>query len=172
MLSRHSTLVGVFTERVRAQRAVAELKCLGFGDDRVGVLSRDGGPSSDEAAAPAHTKAGEAAAIGAAAGAGAGALWALGVAAGVLPPIGPIVAGGLLGSVLASAAGGAAGVGVAGALVGLGVPEEEARFYEGEIQGGQTLVVVQPGGRYDEARSVFLRHGAYDIHTGNPAARA
>ncbi len=167
-----STLVGVFSDPVHARRAVAELQSMGFGDDRVGVISRDGEPAGEETGPHGHTKAGEAAAIGAAAGAGAGALWALGIAAGVLPPIGPVVAGGLLGSVLASAAGGAAVVGVAGALVGLGVPEEEARYYEGEVHAGQTVVVVQPGRRYDEARSVFLRHGAYDIHTGNPAARA
>jgi len=35
--------------------------------------------------------------------------------------------------VLASAAGGAAIAGVVGALVGLGIPEDEARYYEGEV---------------------------------------
>jgi len=174
MVSKHDPLIGVFTDRVRAQRSVAELKAMGFGDDRVGVVSPDDGAAGstpDEAeTAFSHTKAGEGAAIGAAAGAGTGAIWALGIAAGMLPPIGPIVVGGLLGSILTSAAGGAAIGGVTGALVGLGVPEEEARYYEGKLQAGQTLVVVRAGRRYEEARSVFLRYGAYDIHSGGPAA--
>jgi uncharacterized protein (TIGR02271 family) len=101
-----------------------------------------------------------------------GALWALGIAAGMLPAIGPVIAGGLLASVLASAAGGAAVGGILGALVGLGIPEEEAKYYEGEFRAGRTLVTVKADGRYDEARAILSRHGAYDVKSRGTAAGA
>jgi len=79
----------------------------------------------------------------------------------MLPAIGPVIAGGLFASVLASAAGGAAVAGIVGALVGLGIPEEEAQYYEQEFKAGRTLVTVQANGRYDEAMTILRRHGSY-----------
>jgi hypothetical protein len=49
-----------------------------------------------------------------------------------------------------------------GALVGIGVPKEEAEYYEGEFKSGRTIVTVRPEGRYDEAVEVLQRFGAYD----------
>jgi uncharacterized protein (TIGR02271 family) len=111
----------------------------------------------------------EGAAAGVATGAGIGALWALGIAAGMLPAIGPVIAGGLLASVLASAAGGAAAAGIIGALIGLGIPEEDARYYEEEFKAGRTLVTVKANGRYDEALAVIRRHGGYNRTTSETA---
>jgi uncharacterized protein (TIGR02271 family) len=169
--SQRSTCVGVFEDHRQAQRAVEELKRVGFRDEQLGVVSHD----TEARQAGGATKetgsyAGEGAAIGAAAGAGVGALWALGIAAGLLPGIGPVIAGGLLASLLASAAGGAAVAGIAGALIGLGIPEEEAAYYEGEFKGGRTLVTVRGDGRYEEACTILRRFGAYDRSTA-PAAR-
>jgi hypothetical protein len=169
-----TTVVGVFPDRSQAQQAVGELKRLGFRDDQIGVIGRDGLPTGKAAKAAAekagHSKAAEGAATGVAAGAGVGALWALGIAAGMLPAIGPVIAGGLLASVLASAAGGAAIAGLVGALVGLGIPEEEAKYYEGEVKAGHTLVTVKAEGRADEVRGLFAQYGAYDKHTARVAA--
>ena len=113
-----STVVGVFPDRSQAQQAVGELKRLGFREDQIGVIGREGLPNGKSARPAAeqagHSKAAEGAATGVAAGAGVGALWALGIAAGMLPAIGPVIAGGLLASVLASAAGGAAIAGLVG----------------------------------------------------------
>ena len=71
--------------------------------------------------------------------------------AGFLPAIGPVVAGGIFASILASAAGGAAVAGIAGALIGLGIPEHEAAYYEGEVKSGapsspsrRTIVTTRP----------------------------
>jgi hypothetical protein len=91
-----------------------------------------------------------------------GALWALGIAAAVFPPLG-VVAGGTLMAVLASAAAGAAAAGLAGALIGLGLPEDEANYFEGEIKAGRTLVTVKAEGRYDEALSLLRQSGGYDM---------
>ncbi len=105
----------------------------------------------------------EGAAIGAAAGAGIGALWAVGMATIALPPLLPaVMVSSWLVSILASAASGAAIAGIAGALIGLGVPEDEAEYYEGEFQAGRTLVTVRAAGRYEEACEILTRFGAYD----------
>ena len=75
-------------------------------------------------------------------------------------------------SVIASA-GGAAAVGtLVGALVGLGVPEEEARYYEGEVTAGRTLVTVKSESRNFEADAILRRNGAYDMQTSADRARA
>jgi uncharacterized protein (TIGR02271 family) len=168
--TKQTTVVGVFEDSARAQAAVAELSRLGFREDQIGVLSRDsrkGGKSRVKGKKGSHIA--EGAAAGVAAGAGVGALWALGIAAGMLPAIGPVIAGGLLASVLASAAGGAAAAGIIGALIGLGIPEEDARYYEEEFKAGRTIVTVKANGRYDEAVAVIRRHGGYDRTTAAEA---
>jgi uncharacterized protein (TIGR02271 family) len=59
---------------------------------------------------------------------------------------------------------------IAGALVGMGVPKEEAEYYEGEVKSGRTLVTVRADGRYDEAQRILRQHGAYDIESRDAAA--
>ncbi len=162
----HATVVGVFHDRDDARSAVKELRNLGFDEDQIGVISREVEPGTvtgETATGTAgQSKWEEGAATGIAAGAGIGALWALGIVAGVLPGIGPAIAGGVLASVLASAAGGAVVAGVAGALIGLGIPEHEAAYYDSEFNAGRTLVTVRAPGRYEEAEEVLQRHGARD----------
>ena len=88
-----------------------------------------------------------------------GPLWGLAILAGVLPGIGTAIAGGTLGVLLSSAAAGAAAIGVAGALVGMGLSQEDATYYEGEFKSGRTLVTVNAGAKSAEARRVIAQHG-------------
>jgi hypothetical protein len=164
----HATVVGVFYDREAARAAVNELRRLGFDESSIGLLTPDRGTATGETATGTAegTKWEEGAAIGVAAGAGVGALWALGIAAGVLPGIGPIIAGGILASVIASAAGGAVAGGIVGTLIGMGIPEEHARYYEGELTAGRTIVTVRAPGRYEEAEEVLRRYGGYDVRGG------
>lgn len=157
-----STVVGVFSNRSDAQAAVRELKSIGVSDDRIGVVSKkaDGSSGTDT---DDGSMMGEGAAIGVATGAGVGALWALGIAAGALPAIGPVIAGGMLASVLASAAGGAAAAGLIGALIGLGIPEEDAAYYEGEVKAGRTLVTVRGGQDDSRIHAILRRHAGYEM---------
>lgn len=129
--------VGVFADRGQAERAVGELRRGGFRNDQIGVVAR-GTQEKVGSTPPSGDNSAEGAVTGAVAGAAAGGLVGLGILAGVIPVIGPVIAGGTLAVLLANAAGGAAIAGVLGALVGLGIPEEEARLYEGEIQSGRT----------------------------------
>lgn len=160
----HQTVVGVFENVSYAQDAVRNLRDQGFTEDEIGVIGRH----SNEVKAAAEmneSAAGAGAAAGAMAGAGVGALWGLGIIAGALPAIGPVIAGGALASILASAAGSAAVGGVVGALAGLGVPEEDAKFYDTEMQSGRTIVTVRAGSRAEEATRILRLNGGYDIHS-------
>lgn len=158
-----NVVVGVFGDRTQAQRALDELRRAGFREEQLGVAARDATATTGATDLDSGTKAEEGAAVGALAGAGVGALWAIGIAAGMLPAIGPIIAGGTLAAILASAAGGAAVAGVVGALIGMGIPEEEAQYYETEFHAGRTLITVRTEGRNAEATSILNRCGAFDI---------
>ena len=173
------TLVGVFHSHAEAQQAIRELKSAGFSDSEIGVVAPDGDGTHGEhvESEGEGNKSGSGAAVGATAGLGAGALWGLGIVAGVLPAIGPVIAGGALAAIAASAAGTAVAGGVLGALVGLGISEEEAEYYQGEFERGRTVVTVKAtGDRHLQANQIMDRYNAYDYgrreseYASNPEA--
>jgi uncharacterized protein (TIGR02271 family) len=173
-IAQRSTVVGVFEDKTQADRAVTELRKAGFRDDQIGVAARhDHGMTSEEMDTAEHeqgTHAGSGAAVGALAGAGLGGLVGLGIVAGFIPVLGPVIAGGTLAAILANAAGGLVLGGLAGALVGAGIPEEEAKYYHSEFEAGRTIVTVHAGDRADEATAILRRHGAYDMQTRGATA--
>jgi hypothetical protein len=161
--TKRSTYVGVFDDRDSADRAASELRTAGFRDDEVGYAWRD---EEGKTQKEGETKAGEMAAGGAVTGAALGG--AMGAAAaGLIPGIGPIVAGGILASTLTGAAVGTAAGGISGALVGMGIPDEEAKYYDDEFKQGRTLMTVRSQDRYDEAGDVIRRGGGWDYETRN-----
>ena len=169
-----TTAIAIFDDRTQAQRAIEQLKRAGFTEKEIGVTARDvGEPDLGAVDGGKKTHAKEGAIAGVAAGAGVGALWGLGILAGVLPGIGTAIAGGTLAAILSSAAAGAATAGVAGTLIGLGIPEEEAKYYDREFQAGGIVVTVDAGrriprGASDPRRERRLRH-AFCVRA--PAAR-
>lgn len=164
-------VVGVFETRERAERVMEDLKAAGFDEDKIGMVHRNAEGKLEKTGAADETYAEEGAVAGAVAGAAGGALVGAGIIAGVIPVIGPVLAIGTLGTVLLNAAGGAAIAGIAGALIGWGVPEEDAGFYENEVKSGRYLVTVDAGSRAAEARDVMYRRGGFD-RTGWNAVRA
>ena len=159
-----TTAIAIFDDRTRAQRAIDELKRAGFTEKEIGVTARDAGSApEDDGHKDTHAK--EGAIAGVTAGAGVGALWGLGILAGVLPAIGPAIAGGTLAAILSSAAAGAATAGLAGTLIGLGIPEEEARYYDEEFRAGRIVVTVDARGHLDEAQAILTRNGGYDMRS-------
>src|SRR5215212_11171190 len=157
-------VVGVFRDRGDAERAVDLLHRAGFRENQIGFAARDGddieGGRAIEGSDTGHAGSGAATGI-LGGGLVGGILGAL--ATGLIPGIGPVIAGGLLAGILGGAAVGAAAGGIFGALVGsMGVPEEEARYYDEEFKSGRTLVTVKADGRFDEARAIMQRAGAYD----------
>ena len=157
-----SAVVGVFDDRGQAERAVQELRRAGFEDDQIGFASRgEEGTARSGFGTGAETEAGSHAATGAVAGGVLGAL-AGAAAALLIPGIGPVVAGGILATALGGAAVGAAAGGLIGALTGMGVPEDEARYYEQEVQAGRTIVTVKADGRSQDAQRILQQYGARD----------
>src|SRR6266850_6999152 len=159
----------------QAERIVSELKSAGFSNNDISALFPDKKGTRDFAHEQ-HTKAPE----GAAAGAGAGGLlggglgWLVGIGALAIPGVGPFIAAGPIMAALAGAAVGAAAGGLSGALVGLGIPEYEAKQYEGKILKGNMLISVhtEDGDEVDRAKEIFKREGAQDIsYTGEAAVK-
>lgn len=160
---KHNAIVGVFESKPRAEQAVEELKAAGFAESDIGMVYRGEDGETVKTGSAGDTYAEEGAVAGAVAGAGVAGLVSLGVSFGVIPIVGPILAIGPLAAALVSAAGGAAAAGLAGALIGWGIPEEDASFYEGEVSEGRFLVTVSdPGEKAAEARVVLHKHGGFD----------
>jgi len=59
--------------------------------------------------------------------------------------------------------------GVVGGLIGLGIPEIEAKRYEGKLKSGNYLVAVhaKDGDEEDRAKEIFENGGAEDICTSS-----
>jgi Heat induced stress protein YflT len=160
-----STVVGVFENRLQAEQAIDELHHAGFADNQIGYALR--GEHSEKGLEPPHEETRNEAATGAISGGIFGAIVGA-LAALLLPGIGPVLAGGILVAALGGAAIGAAAGGVLGALMDLGVTEEEARYYENEFKNGRTIVAVLTGEdreRANQAREILHRHGAFDAYT-------
>jgi hypothetical protein len=154
----------------QATAIVDDLKNAGFSNSDISALFPDKKGSRDFAHEQ-QTKAPE----GAAAGAGAGGLlggalgWLAGIGALAIPGVGPLIAAGPIMGLLSGAAVGAATGGLTGALVGYGMPELEAKQYEGKVKGGNILLSVhtEDGKQVSRAKEIFKKNNAEDIaYTG------
>ncbi|HVT88972.1 MAG TPA: hypothetical protein VHD56_08980 [Tepidisphaeraceae bacterium] len=170
MANNESPVVAVFDDRYQADLAVHDLEEAGFDHDHVGLVIRgsdatQGGMITDAVA----TKDARGAAIGAVTGAVAGGI--LGALAWVLlPGVGPVLAGGFFAGLAGGAGAGTAIGGILGAMTGLGISEDEARYYEERFHEGKAIVAVRAGNRVAEAEGILLRHGGYNMHIcGTPA---
>jgi len=158
-MTQRSTVVGVFPDRAHAEQALNELHNLGFKDEQIGYLvlnDKDKGVSGK--------KPDEGALLGAASGGVAGGLLGAGAAL-LIPGIGPAIAGGVLAATLGGLAAGTLLGGLTGALVKLGVPEEDARYYQSEFEAGRPLITVEAPGQQQQVLNVFRRCGAHDAST-------
>lgn len=165
MSIRRGTVVNVFLTDNEARGAVLELRDRGFSIEQVGIagpkpehLETEHEPVHEHTA---HDHSAEYGVAGVATGAGLGALWGLGIVVGIMPVLGPAIAGGTLAAIFTSAAAGATVAGLAGILVGMGIPTEDADYYESELHAGHVVVTVLAPGREAEASEIMLRHGGY-----------
>jgi uncharacterized protein (TIGR02271 family) len=159
-----STVVGVFENRDDAERAVDDLRSAGFTANEIGFAGHGEGQKQEGVSEDKAENFATGAAAGIIPGGVIGGVIGA-VATGLIPGIGPIISAGILTGVLGGAAAGAATGGIIGGLTGLGVPEDEAKYYEGEFKSGRTLVTVKAEGRYDEASRILRSAGAYDIES-------
>src|SRR5882672_7188536 len=158
---------------VQAEAIVDGLRNAGFSNNDISVLFPDKHGTNDFAHEH-HTKAPEGAATGAGAGGVVGGAlgWLAGIGALAIPGAGPFIAAGPIMAALSGAAVGAAAGGLTGAPVGLGIPEYEAKQYEGKILKGNMLISVHADDRNRVARAkeIMQRAGAEDISTSGESA--
>ena len=157
---------GLYDDRKNLEVAVRELKDAGFDREDISVLVPDK-EASQKLSFEYSTKAPEGIATGATTGAllGGSLGWLASIGALAIPGIGPLVAAGPIVAALAGA--GAAGTigGLTGGLIGLGMPELEAKRYQAELAKGGVLLAVQcSDARFAEAAKRILdRTGARDV---------
>jgi hypothetical protein len=157
----------------QAQRIVVDLKSAGFSNNDISVLFPDKTGTRDFAHEHG-TKAPE----GTATGAGLGALlggtlgWLAGIGTLAIPGVGPFIAAGPIMAALSGAAVGGTVGGITGALIGMGIPEYEAKRYEGRIRDGNYLISVhtENSDQRSKAKEIFERAGAEDIATAGEAS--
>jgi uncharacterized membrane protein len=89
----------------------------------------------------------------------------VGIGALAIPGLGVFIAAGPIMAALAGAAGGAAAGGLTGALIGMGIPEYEAKRYEGKVKDGNILLSVhtEDSAERDRAKNILEVGGAEDI---------
>ena len=144
--------VGVFPNRFETENALLEIKSSGFLMDNVSVVGRNADTEDRVAGVAVHknidNKADEGAVTGAVTGGALGGVTGLLVGLGTLaiPGVGPVILAGAaataLATTLAGTAIGAGGASLLGALIGLGVPDNDAQVYSDLLEQGYYLVVV------------------------------
>lgn len=144
-------VTGLFDSQGQAQQAIRDLKAAGFAEGDIGVVM----PSEITPVAEQNSgdRSGEGAVAGGILGGTLGAILAA-TGALVIPGIGPFITGGILAALL----GGATGW-LVGGLVGLGVPKEEATYYEEQVHSGRALVAVRAGERSGDVRRLLAANG-------------
>jgi hypothetical protein len=152
---------------------VDRLKAAGFSGNDISVLLPDKSGTKDFAHEH-HTKAPEGAAVGAGSGAVVGGAlgWLAGIGSLAIPGVGPFIAAGPLMATLGGAAVGGAVGGVTGALIGLGMPEYEAKQYEGKIRNGGALISVHSDNsdEVNRAKKIFKDSNADAIAVSGETA--
>src|SRR5580693_9157213 len=166
MAGKNTAVFGIYTDRSSVDRAVGALKAAGFSNNDVSALFPENKGTKDFAHEKS-TKAPEGATTGAATGAllGGGLGWLVGIGALAIPGIGPFIAAGPIVAALAGAGAVGAVGGLTGALIGAGIPEYEAKRYEGRIKDGGILVSVHCDSSEwtKKAKEILGRTGAQDV---------
>jgi hypothetical protein len=164
----------VFDSREEAERALSDLRSSGIRESSISVVARHDEAASQDGGGHEHDEEAKSDVVkGAVIGTGAGAL--LGIAALAIPGVGPLAAAGAIAaSAIPEAAAIGAGAGLAaGSLSGLlgshGVSDEDAAYYEGQINSGGTFLSVdtdEAGISAETVRDILYGNG------GHSASRA
>jgi len=157
---------GLFEDRMQLEYAIDALRAEGFRESDMSALLPDL-QDTRELAHEKHTKAPEGAVAGGSSGAVIGGAlgWLAGIGALAIPGVGPFIAAGpIMGMLGGIGVGGAIG-GVTGALIGLGIPEYEAKRYEGRIRKGGILLSVHcdDPNWAKRARNILFQTGGEDV---------
>jgi hypothetical protein len=166
MAGKKTAVFGIYSTAAGAEHAVDTLTKSGFSISDISLLVPET-LGTREMGTQKASKAPEGTAAGATSGAILGG--ALGLLAGIgaiaIPGVGPFIAAGPIMATLAGIGVGGAVGGLTGSLIGAGIPEFEAKRYEGRLQKGGILLSVHcdSSAEIDQAKEVLERTGAEDI---------
>ena len=143
MSAKNTSVFGIYPDRPCVEEGVEHLRRAGFRNTDISVLLQENEGTKD-LAHEKHTKAPEGTAAGTVTGGAIGGILGglIGVGMITIPGLGPLVAAGPIIAALTGVGSGGVVGGIIGALAGLGVPEYEAKRYEGRIKLGGVLLSV------------------------------
>jgi len=154
------------TCRAQADQIADQLKVAGFSNNDISALFAETHTSPDHAQ-ERLTKAPEGTFTGASTGGVIGGAlgWIAGIGALAIPGVGLFIAAGPIMAALSGAALGATFGGITGGLIGLGIPEIEARRFEGKLKDGNILISVHTDSETEIAlaEDIFAKAAAQDI---------
>ena len=172
MSGKNMAVFGIYPDQTTVSEAVDALKRAGFRNTDISVLFPENMGSKDFGHEK-HTKAPEGAVAGASSGAilGGALGWLVGIGALAIPGIGPFVAAGPILAMLSGIGVGGTVGGFTGALIGVGIPEYEAKRYEGRIRNGGILLSVHCDNSdwAKRAKEVLEHTGAGDVASSGEA---
>jgi hypothetical protein len=166
MAEQNIAVFGIYRDREGVERTVEILRGAGFRNTDISVLFSENEGTKDFALEKG-TKAPEGTAAGACTGAVAGGVlgWLVGIGALAIPGLGSFLAAGPIVAALAGVGAGGMVGGLVGILIGFGMPEYEAKRYEGQIRRGGMLMSVHCDNRewVKRAKDILKDTGAEDI---------
>lgn len=175
IMGKSKYVLGIYGSRSGAENGIIFLREAGFANTAISALlpesvGSEGLASNKITKAPegATSEAGSGAVIGGALG------WLLGIGALTIPELGPFLAAGPIMAILAGIGVGGAVGGFTGALVGLGIPEDEAKEYEGRLKKGGILLSIhcENGEDVEQAKTILQRTGAEDVLSTSESSAA
>lgn len=173
MAGKNIAVFGIYGTRESVEEGVSALQAAGFRSTDISVMLPENEGTKD-LAHEKHSKAPEGTAAGTVTGGAIGGILGglIGVGLIAIPGLGPLlVAGPIIAALTGVGSGGVVG-GVIGALVGFGIPEYEAKRFEGRIkQGGLLLSVHCDNSDWEKrAKEILQQTGGEEIAATSEAA--
>ncbi len=157
-MSRSTHVVGIVNSVAQAEKLIESLKDSGFSPENISALLADRRDTADFAIEH-HIQFPKGAIVGAGQGGMIGSMLGLLAGASVLsiPSLGPFIAAGPLMATLSGVAVGS----MVGALVGFGIPELDAKAYEGRLRAGGILLAVEVANYQQTQRARYILQGSF-----------
>jgi Alternative complex III, ActD subunit len=169
----NTAVFGIYRDTVALGSGLERLKTAGFRSTDVSVLMPENIGTKDFVHKK-DTKAPEGATTGGVSGGVLGGVigWLVGVGALAIPGLGPFIAAGPIMAALAGAGAGGAVGGLLGGLIGAGIPEYEAKRYEGRVKSGGILLSVHCDNSewVKRGKTILEESGAEDISSAGEAS--
>ncbi len=168
----NTAVFGAYRDSASMSAGLEAFRTAGFRNTDISVLLPENAGTKDFVHQK-DTKAPEGATAGVTTGAVVGGIlgWLAGIGALAIPGIGPLIAAGPIVALLAGAGAVGAAGGIVGTLVGLGIPEYEAKRFEGRVKSGGTLISVHCDNSdwVKRAKKILEDTGAEDIASSSEA---